>query len=350
MTEEQKAGPVRGAATKSELHSVLGEVWASLKNHGRAAEQYRLAVEADPEDWSARYNLGAALQQRGDHAGALEHLARAFELRPEEADVVFAYGSALGWNEMYAEAEDLFSFGYRKWHAQGDDRFILGWAGVLLSTGRHAHARTGLRKEIDLFHPAPVGEGFYRGLALACLALSEFGGDYERLKAGSEAAPRAVEVQAAYGQAAFELRHWGEAAAAFRAARDLDPENLHFVYAEGLALMGGGEDEAARRLLEAAYRETPEEPVILAGLGECLARAEIYAPAADVLGRAIKADPSLSAKLGLLAVCQFLAGEGQAARATLERFADAHPSLVEGLPGGVVAQIREVAPDSAAAT
>jgi Flp pilus assembly protein TadD/mono/diheme cytochrome c family protein len=60
-----------------------------------AIEQFRRAVAIDPEQVTARYNLGQALARRGDLEAAARELGEALRLRPDDADTLDALGLVL---------------------------------------------------------------------------------------------------------------------------------------------------------------------------------------------------------------------------------------------------------------
>src|SRR6185437_5248525 len=69
---------------RPEGHDMLG---AALQNLGRlpdAIREYRLALQVDPEYWSARYNLARALAKSGDMKGALENLRQVVAAYPDD--------------------------------------------------------------------------------------------------------------------------------------------------------------------------------------------------------------------------------------------------------------------------
>lgn len=59
-----------------------------------AAERFRQAIECDPEDAAAHYNLGIALDQLGQHIEAIASFRRAAELKPASVDVMANLGAA----------------------------------------------------------------------------------------------------------------------------------------------------------------------------------------------------------------------------------------------------------------
>jgi tetratricopeptide (TPR) repeat protein len=64
------------------IHNDLGFVLERQGMTGEAVEQYRRALELDPESASAHYNLGASLARAGEYADAERHFRAALEEEP----------------------------------------------------------------------------------------------------------------------------------------------------------------------------------------------------------------------------------------------------------------------------
>jgi tetratricopeptide (TPR) repeat protein len=51
-----------------------------MEDYGQAAKRFRQALERDPENAEAHYNLGLTLIEQGRYAEAREHAERAYDL------------------------------------------------------------------------------------------------------------------------------------------------------------------------------------------------------------------------------------------------------------------------------
>src|SRR5271157_4588017 len=69
----------------------LGDVLAKLGRHAEAADQYRAALRASPDDLAAWHALGRSLAEHGDFAGAEHAFRRATWLDP---------GAAASWSNL----------------------------------------------------------------------------------------------------------------------------------------------------------------------------------------------------------------------------------------------------------
>ncbi|KAB8318634.1 tetratricopeptide repeat protein, partial [Tolypothrix campylonemoides VB511288] len=68
---------------RSELFSNLAAAQLTLRREADAADSARQAIALDPARADAHANLGNALRRLGDWEGAVTHLRRAADLRPE---------------------------------------------------------------------------------------------------------------------------------------------------------------------------------------------------------------------------------------------------------------------------
>lgn len=87
----------RAAEAEPGSHSIreaLGRAQFGTRRFGAAAESFRGIVEEEPAEDYARFGLGLALSRMGDFAGAVEHLALAAAMRPENKDYARALRQA----------------------------------------------------------------------------------------------------------------------------------------------------------------------------------------------------------------------------------------------------------------
>ncbi|TMR07554.1 tetratricopeptide repeat protein [Actinomadura soli] len=79
----------RAADAEPRSHSIreaLARAQFGVRQFGAAAESFRWIVEEEPAEDYARFGLGLALSRMGDFEGAVEHLALAAAMRPENRD------------------------------------------------------------------------------------------------------------------------------------------------------------------------------------------------------------------------------------------------------------------------
>ncbi|WP_242893326.1 tetratricopeptide repeat protein [Actinomadura litoris] len=79
----------RAADAEPESHSIreaLGRAQFGVREFGAAADSFREIVEEEPAEDYARFGLGLALSRMGDFEGAVQHLALAVAMRPDNED------------------------------------------------------------------------------------------------------------------------------------------------------------------------------------------------------------------------------------------------------------------------
>ena len=81
---------------------------ATLGKTEPAAEWFKRAIERDPEDAAAHYNLGLALDELGRGSEAVESYARAAQLAPDDHEAGFALGCAYLANGSFKLAVESF--------------------------------------------------------------------------------------------------------------------------------------------------------------------------------------------------------------------------------------------------
>ncbi|QKW36683.1 tetratricopeptide repeat protein [Actinomadura sp. NAK00032] len=87
----------RAAEAEPGSHSIreaLGRAQFGARQFGAAAESFRGIVEEEPAEDYARFGLGLALSRLGDFTGAVEQLALAAAMRPDNADYARALRQA----------------------------------------------------------------------------------------------------------------------------------------------------------------------------------------------------------------------------------------------------------------
>ncbi|MFO7654640.1 MAG: tetratricopeptide repeat protein [Candidatus Krumholzibacteriia bacterium] len=113
-----------------------------------AESQFRLALRAAPELFSARYNLALVLGRRGRHQEAEEILTELRVQRPEDADVAFALGHVLFQQTRFLEAAAAFRDVLERRPA--DRRALFGLARSLQESGDAQAAAAAWRTYLEL--------------------------------------------------------------------------------------------------------------------------------------------------------------------------------------------------------
>jgi tetratricopeptide (TPR) repeat protein len=219
-----------------------------------------------PADFSAHFNLGAALQSEGDLDGAVVELRKALDIDPASAAAHNGLGAAL--------------------HARGDlDGAIAEYRQVLRLHEDDANAHNNLAQ-----------------------ALVSKGRQDEAVEHYREVLRLEPDDAGAHAQLGAVLQGEGvlnEAISHLREALRLDPERFDALYNLGQALAASAEWPAAAEAFRKAVAVRPDDPDARAGLGVALLAQGLTDPAADQLREALRlrpGDPAANEGLGQVAL------------------------------------------------
>jgi len=215
----------------------MGHVWLQLlPKASSGGEDPRLAIqeavmrrrlEKYPNDFLAKYNLGALLQMRGQYGEAAGFYRAALKTEPGNATAHNSLASALLFEEQTAAAIDEFREALRL-----DPRYL--------------NARYNLARALAI-----QGD-----LAGARVEFTSFLRDK----------PNDAAAQAGLGTIDFKQRNYAEALVHFREAVRLDPQNADAQANLGTLLAIGGDLPAAKNAFETALRLNPEHQAARANL------------------------------------------------------------------------------------
>ena len=197
----------------------------------KALDELTASLEARPDDWSGRYNLGNLRLAQGDQAGALAAYGRAVELRPDAAPP------------------------------------RVNAAMILAQRGDLSGAEASLRQAVEA-DPTNAAARFNLGLLLA---------ETKRLPEAEKELRAALTADPLLAQAAYNLgmilleRKSGEAVKFLAQADQLRPDEARFGHALGYAQHVRGDDIAAAKTLARVIHLHPdaaESYRLLAGIYE----------------------------------------------------------------------------------
>ncbi len=228
----------------------------ALRNRGDLAgaiAHYRRAIESHPDYVEAHYNLGGALIEKGEMAEALTHYRRAIELKPDDADSHNNYGAALRQLGRTNEAKEEFrsALSLRPDYLDAS----LNLASLLLRAGRAEEATAQLRESALL-------------------------------------QPNNAVVHSALGNALMKTGKAREAAAEFTRTLALDPNNTSALNSFAWLLATASDDTLrdGRRAVELAQRASEiggdADPVLLHSLAAAYAEEGRFSDAIATAQRA----------------------------------------------------------------
>lgn len=90
------------------VHEMLGEVYASQRNHVEAEAQFRKAIELSP-GWTQPYgNLAKLLQSRGDLPGSISVYEQGLKAAPDDVILMLYLGAAYERTENYEKGIEVY--------------------------------------------------------------------------------------------------------------------------------------------------------------------------------------------------------------------------------------------------
>jgi len=127
----------------------LGSALGQLADVDGAIDQFRKALDLDPDNRSALYNIGVLYAARSRHDEAVRHLARLLELTPDDLEARLTLGRELGRLGRLEDALAAFAT-VAKANPDNEDA-VLNQASVFTMLGRHREALDTLERSHALF-------------------------------------------------------------------------------------------------------------------------------------------------------------------------------------------------------
>lgn len=242
----------------ADVHLKRGNLALEAGRLEDAVREYRTALELDPDDPLVRYNLGFALVRQGDREEAKTLFRQAIELDPDYRNAHYNLAVALAEEGAWREAAKHFAEACRIDPLDHGAR--LEWATALLQAGEPERALEELERTLAAVDSQ--NSAFEGRVRLDLGALRERTGDREAALAHFEEAARLAadrpEVHAALAGALARAGRFADAAAAFQAAVELDPQDVGLRFGQAMALLLAGDDRAAAQRLEEGVAALPE--------------------------------------------------------------------------------------------
>jgi protein O-GlcNAc transferase len=336
---------VAGDAQNAELEDELGSLYARQKDWANAQRAFAAAIALKPDSAMAHLHLGIALES-AQQPGALDELAKAYQLDPQNAVIALQFGQGLAAAGQDAQAipvlqhaleadpqmtaaayqlglalqrtskpQDAVPLLKKAAAAEPENAEVLTNLGMALCQAQQAKdAVPVLQRAVAL---APDSATAHQNLAAAYVQLSQFDDAVVQLRAALKLSPNAPQLHYNLGLAFKMQDDAADAIPELETAEKLDPSAAEAPYLLGVLYMQAGRYGDAARELNASLKLQPANGDGWATLGSVDNKLDKLPEAETALKEAIRQLPQQpDPHLTLAAV---LVKENQPAEATAER-------------------------------
>jgi tetratricopeptide (TPR) repeat protein len=239
---------------------------ATAGDRKTAEERFRKAVQEDPENVAARYNLAVVLARVGKTEEALRVYREILELDPRNSQVLFNLGNLLAEKGEMASAIGHYRDALDIAPDFKQARFNL--AAALSKRGSWAEASAEY-EAVFRADPEFASVRFYRAVALERTGRTEEA--IEALRDLLQTDPTDAQAALLHSELLLAAKRYHEAATGFGAFVALRPEFAPARVAEAEALRLAGQHAQAGERLEAAARHLPGDTRVALALARHLA-------------------------------------------------------------------------------
>jgi tetratricopeptide (TPR) repeat protein len=253
-----------------------------------AIATWKQALDLDPDDAKAQYNLGTTLLRKGRLDEAITHLQEAVEAKPEFGDAQNHLGGALLRSGKLDDAITHFQAAVDVDPSSGDAQNNLG--GALLEKGSADEAIPHLQRAAEL---NPRSADTQTNLGIALLQKGKIDEAMPHLQKAVALDPRQVRNQYYLGDAFYLQGKASEALAHWSEGLHLDANYLPLLSQMAWLLATSPEgsvrngNEAVELAQRAVQLSEGEDPVVLDTLGAAYAEAGRFADALETARRAL---------------------------------------------------------------
>lgn len=268
-------------STRAGFHAALAQLLVRSGNPKSGRDEFKRAVDIDPDDSDARFGWALMSLGVGDLDVARTQFTHLYDQQERTDDAAFYLGTIANQKNDYADAQH--------WYQRvkdGDHVFEARLRGAQM---------------------------IYRGgdLAGARKQLAQLRETYPDRSTQIRAAESDLLLDAGQEQTALDMLSKGLAD---------DPDNSDLLYGRSLVYERMGRIEPAETDLRAMLKQDGNDPRALNALGYMLANHSTdYERARDLISRALKTDPENPAILDSMGWVQYKLGELDEARANLEK-------------------------------
>jgi protein O-GlcNAc transferase len=282
---------VAGDPQNAELHDELGSLYAQREDWSHAREAFTAAIQANPDLAMAHLHLAMTLDAEHQPAGseastALDELAKAYQLAPQNSVIALQYGQSLAATDMDEHAIPILQHALELDPSSAPAAYQLGLA--LQRTDK-------LKEAIPLLQRAATAEPknteILTNLGMALCQAQQARDAVPILQRAVALAPDNVTAHQNLAAAYIQLSQFDDAVIQLNAALKLSPNAPQLHYNLGLALKM--KDDAADAIpeLETAEKLDPTAPEPPYVLGVLYMQAGRYTDAARELNISLKLRP-----------------------------------------------------------
>jgi tetratricopeptide (TPR) repeat protein len=270
---------------KAILEDELGSLYANTQNWAVAKAAFAAALKAQPEFALAHLHLGLAMKQLQE-PGAMEEMARADELAPENPLIASEYGAALAGAGRDEQAIGVLE---RAWKANPESNSVAYPLGLALQrVGRLVEAIPLLQKTADA---QPKDGEVLTNLGMALAQAQRAKEAVPILQRAVALSPQNATAHQDLAAAFIQLSQYEDAVEQLRAALKISPDAPQLHYNLGLALKMEDDAQGAIPELETAEKLDAAAPEPRYILGVLYLQVGRYADAARELSASLKLRP-----------------------------------------------------------
>jgi tetratricopeptide (TPR) repeat protein len=242
--------------------------WKQTASYHNLVTLYTATLTRNPGCWMAHYNLGIALNEKGDTDGAIAHYRQALELRPSYAEAHYNLGRLLAQNGRLDEAISHYEKALEINPADAEAHNNLGVA--LFASGRVDEAIAHYRKALAIRRDNADASC---NLADALVFNGDLDGAIEYYSACLAVSPNQTEAHYNLGSALFRTGRMDEAIVHYQKVLELSPKSADARANLASVFLAKGRFRDAIPLFREALRIAPDNVAAQSNLAWLLATA-----------------------------------------------------------------------------
>ncbi|WP_440947878.1 tetratricopeptide repeat protein [Methanosarcina sp. T3] len=284
--EEQYKLAIESDPNDVDTHSNYGIFLSEMGRPSEAEEQYKLAIESDPNNVDTHSNYGNLLSEMGRPSEAEEQYKLAIESDPNNVDTHYNYGILLKQMGRPSEAEEQYKLAIESDPNNVDTHSNYG--NLLSEMGRPSEAEEQYKLAIES-GPNDVDTHYNYGILLKQMGRPSE--TEEQYKLAIESDPNDVDTHSNYGILLKQMGRPSEAEEQYKLAIESDPNNVDTHYNYGILLKQMGRPSEAEEQYKLAIESDPNNVDTHSNYGILLSEMGRPSEAEEQYKLAIELDP-----------------------------------------------------------